>query len=88
MDDSLLEMKDQSLIMKLMYKVVEGTIARGLGCKKDSDNPEFRMMMAASTGAPLRCLQISGGLRDGLMQGLLELANGHFLKGVRKMLGA
>lgn len=87
MDNTLLEMKNQSLVMKLMYKGVEGTIARQFGGKKHCDTPEFRMMMAASAGAPLRCMQISGGLRDGVMQGLLEMANGHFLRGIRKMIG-
>ena len=87
MDNTLLEMKDQSLVMKIMYKAVEGTIARQFGGKKDYDNPEFRMMIASSAGAPLRSMQISGGMKDGLMQGLLEMANGHFLRGVRTMIG-
>ena len=34
----------------------------------------------------LRSMQINGGLRDGLMQGLLEMANGHFLRGIGRML--
>ena len=88
MDNTLLEMKDQSLVMKIMYKAVEGTIARQFGGKKDYDNPEFRMIIASSAGAPLRSMQISGGMKDGLMQGLLEMANGHFLRGVRTMIGS
>ena len=44
------------------------------------------MMMASSAGSPLRSMQISGGMKDGLMQGLLEMANGHFLKGIRRMI--
>jgi beta-glucosidase len=44
------------------------------------------MMMASSVGAPLRSMQISGGMKGGLMQGLLEMANGHFIRGIRKMI--
>lgn len=86
MDNSVEEMKDFSLIMKIMYKAVENTIAKGFGGKKDYEDPEFRMLMASSAGSPLRCMQISGGIKGGLMQGMLEMANGHYLRGLRKML--
>lgn len=86
MDNTILEMKDHSLVMKIMYKAVEATIARGFGGKADYENPEFRMMMAASVGGPLRSMQISGGIRGGLFRGLLEIANGHFFKGIGSMI--
>ena len=86
MDSSVEEMKDHSLVMKIMYKAVESTIAKGFDGKKDYDNPEFRMMMAASAQSPLRNLQISGGLRNGIMQGMLEMANGHFFRGIATMI--
>ena len=44
------------------------------------------MLIASSAGAPLRSMQISGGMKDGLMQGLLEMANGHFFRGIWKMI--
>ena len=86
MDNSVEEMKKHSLIMKIMYSAVESTVAKGFGGKKDYSNPDFRMMMNASAGAPLRCMQISGGIKGGLFQGLLEMANGHFFKGIIKMI--
>ena len=86
MDSTVVEMKDYSLIMKIMYKAVEATVAKGFGGKKDYENPEFRMLIASSAGAPLRSMQISGGMKDGLMQGLLEMANGHFFRGIWKMI--
>ncbi len=86
MDNSVMEMKDHSLIMKIMFKATEGVVAKGFGGKKDYDNPEFRMMMAASAGGPLRGMQISGGIRDGIMQGLLHMANGHYLRGIKTMI--
>ncbi len=86
MDNSVMEMKDHSLIMKIMYKATEGVIAKGFGGKKDYENPEFRMLMAASAGGPLRSMQISGGIKGGLMKGLLYMANGHYLKGIKTMI--
>lgn len=86
MDHTVMEMKDYSLIMKIMFKAVEATVAKGLGRKKDYEAPEFRMLMESSAGGPLRSMQISGGMKGGLFQGLLDMANGHFLKGICKMI--
>lgn len=86
MDNTVMEMKDYSLIMKIMFKVVEATVAKGFGGKKDYENPEFRMMMNSSAGAPLRSMMISGGIKGGILPGMLEMANGHFLRGLRRMI--
>lgn len=86
MDSTVAEMKDHSLIMKIMYKAVEAAIAKGFGGKADYENPEFRMLMESSAGGPLRSMQISGGMKGGLMQGLLDMANGHFFTGVCKIM--
>ena len=72
--------------MKIMYKAVEKTIAKGFGSKADWENPEFRMMMAPSAGRSLRSMQTSGGLRDGIMQGVQAMANGHFFRGIIRMI--
>ena len=86
MDHSVEEMKDFSLIMKIMYKAVEKTVAKGFGGKTDYENPDFRMMMASSAGSPLRSMQISGGMKGGIMSGLLEMANGHYFRGIGRMI--
>ncbi len=86
MDNSVMEMQAHSLIMKIMYKATEGVIAKGFDGKKDYENPDFRMLMAASAGGPLRSMQISGGIKGGLMKGLLHMANGHFFKGIKTMI--
>lgn len=86
MDNTVMEMKDDSLIMKIMFKAVEATIAKGFGGKKDYENPEFRMLMNSSAGSPLRSMMISGGMKGGVMPGMLEMANGHFLRGLRRMI--
>ena len=87
MDNTVEEMKDYSLVMKIMYKTTESVVAKGFGGKADYDNPDFRMMMTASAGSSLRSMQISGGMGDGLFQGLLDMANGHYLRGIVKLLG-
>ena len=86
MDNTVMEMKDHSLIMKIMFKAVEATIAKGFGGKKDYENPEFRMLMNSSAGSPLRSMMISGGMKGGVLPGMLEMANGHFLRGIGKMI--
>ena len=86
MDNTVMEMKDHSLVMKIMFKAVEATIAKGFGGKVDYENPEFRMMINSSVGGPLRGMQISGGIKGGVIPGLLEMANGHFFRGVWKMI--
>ena len=86
MENTVEEMKDHSLIMKIMFLAVEATIAKGFGGKKDYENPEFRMLMNSSAGSPLRSMQISGGMKGGVLPGMLEMANGHFFRGIRKMI--
>ena len=86
MDNTVKEMKDYSLMMKIMFKAVEATIAKGFGGKKDYENPEFRMLMNSSAGSPLRSMMISGGIKGGVLPGMLEMANGHFFRGIWKMI--
>ena len=86
MENTVEEMKDYSLIMKIMFKAVEATVAKGYGGKKDYDNPNFRMQMASSAGAPIRSMMISGGMKGGVLPGMVEMANGHFFRGIRKMI--
>ncbi len=89
MDNSVAEMRDFSIVMKIMYKAIESTIAKGFNGKKDYENPNFRMMMNASAESPLRSMQISGGkvgVNAGIFEGLLAMANGHYIKGIMKMI--
>ena len=71
MDNTVLEMKDYSLLMKIMFKSIESTIAKSFDGKKDYNDPNFKMLMNSSAGSPLRSMQISGGIKGGLMQGML-----------------
>lgn len=86
MDNTVMEMKEYSLIMRIMFKATERVIAKGCGGKIDYENPEFRMLMNASAGGPLRSMQISCGIKGGVIPGMLEIANGRFFRGIWKML--
>ncbi|MBR3227376.1 MAG: hypothetical protein IKF68_02405, partial [Erysipelotrichaceae bacterium] len=68
------------------YRAVEKRLAKSNGGKADYNDPGFRMMMNSSVGSPIRALQISGGLKGSLIRGLVDMANGHYLKGIIRMI--
>ena len=88
MEDSIMEMKDLSPIMMQMFKGTESTIAKGFGGKADYSDPAFKMMVMSGADAPLRAavLSSSGAFPANLAEGMLAMANGHPLKGVKKLL--
>ena len=89
MEMSSMEMKDRSGIMKSMFKATEKTIAKGFGGKVDYDDPTFKMMVMSGADAPLRAAVLSSGgtFPANMAEGMLALANGHLLKGIRKLTG-
>lgn len=88
MDSTCMEMKDHSFVMKIQYMVTENIIAKGFGGKKDLSDPSYKMMLTCATDCPMRSVIISGGsaMSDSLAQGLLHMANGHYIKGIIAML--
>lgn len=87
MEMSSMEMKDKSKVMNMMYKGTEKTIAQAFGGIADYSNPTFRMMMMSGADAPLRAAVISssGAFPANVAEGMLELANGHPIRGLKKM---
>ena len=83
MNDTVMDMKEYSLVMKAMYWGVKKTISK----QAKPGTPEFRMLMEASAGSPLRSMQISGGMKANLFEGLLAIANGKFFQGLKILLG-
>lgn len=86
MDNTIMEMKDYSLIMRIMYKAVEAAVAKGFGGKKDYESPEFRMLMNSSADSTLSGMKISGAMRNYILEGMLSISNGHFFKGIRMLM--
>lgn len=74
--------------MKIQYKVTEHIVAKSYGGKKDLSNPSYRMTLTCAVDCPLRASVISSGgtMSDSLANGLLHMANGHYLKGIAAML--
>ncbi len=85
MENSVMEMQEYSLVMKIMYKAVGCVIAKGIGGKVDETDPTFRMMMNSAVGASLSGMRINSGMKNYVIEGLLEMANGHYLAGLVKM---
>ena len=88
MDSTCMEMKDHSFVMKIQYMVTENIIAKGFGGKKDMSDPSYKMMITCATDCPMRSVVISSGgmMNDSLAQGMLHMANGHYIKGLAAML--
>lgn len=88
MEHTTMELKDRSLVMKMMYQGMRATIAKGCGGKADDQDPNFRMMLMSAADAPLRAAVLSSGgtMPGSLMEGLLALANGHPVQGIRTIL--
>ena len=86
MENSIMQMKEHSLVMRIMYRTTEKILAKGFGGRIDYDDPAFRMMMNSSAGSPIRTVEISAGMKEGIVQGLVDMANGHYLKGIIRMI--
>jgi beta-glucosidase len=88
MDNSCQEMMESTWVMRLFYKQIEKTVAKGFGGSVDPNDPTFKMMMVCSADAPLRAMVITSGgvLTEPLAHGLLAMANGHYLRGLCALL--
>lgn len=88
MENTTMEMKECSFVMKQMFKATESTIAKSFGGKADYNNPSFKMMVMSGADSPLRAAVLSSGgaFPAKLAEGMLEIANGHPVKGIKKMI--
>lgn len=69
-----------------IFKAVEATVAKEFGGKRDYTNPNFRMMMNSAADASLSGMKISGGMNNYVLEGMLQIANGHFFRGIVTMI--
>lgn len=88
MEHSTMELKDISAVMMQMFKGTEATIAKSFGGKADYSDPTFKMMVMSGADAPLRAAVLSscGAFPANLAEGMLAMANGHPLNGVKKLI--
>lgn len=88
MNNSCMEMKKHSLIMKIQYKVTENIISKAYDGKKDYNDISFKMMMVSSTDCPLRATVINsrGTLTENMASAFLLMANGKWIKGLLSLL--
>ncbi len=84
-ESTVMEMKDHSLIMKMVYFGMETVMAKKFG-GRDYSNPTFKMMMTTAMDCSVSGMQINGGIKGHLLEGLVEIANGRFFKGIKLML--
>jgi beta-glucosidase len=84
MDNSCLEMKDESFVMKMMYRTTKKIIEKQFGSK---DEASLKMMVTTALDCPLRASVINsaGQMKEPLARGLLDMANGHMIQGIMKM---
>lgn len=83
MTNSIEQMSKDSRLMRLVYRIIEWIVALRCGGIPDYSNPEFKMQMASSVGATLASLRVAGCVRSYIFEGLLEIVNGHLLRGLR-----
>lgn len=86
MENTIMEMKDYSWVMKVMYKVVESVVAKGFGGKPDYTNSSFKMMVSTATDCSMTGMKNNVQMDNHIFEGLLMMANGHFFKGIGEML--
>ena len=84
-ESTVMEMKEHSLVMKLVYFGMETVMAKKFG-GRDYSNPTFKMMMTTAMDCSVSGMQINGGIKGHLLEGLVEIANGRLLKGIGLML--
>ena len=85
MENTVMEMKEFSLIMKIMFKIIERLMARGFDGKVDYNNPSYKMMVAMASDCSMTGMKNNAQMDHHLLEGLVMMANGHFLQGIREM---
>lgn len=86
MENSVDDMKDHSLMMKLMVKIVEIYMSSGYGWKIDYSNSAYKMMVINALNSSMSGIKSSLCLKNYLLEGLVEIVNGHVLKGIMTMM--
>ena len=83
MENSVLEMAEYSLIMKLLYKYIVRVLVKGFGGEADYQNPSFLMFLNMTTDCSLSGLKTNNRMQNYILEGLLAMANGQFFRGIK-----
>ena len=89
LNNTCLEMKKDSIVMKIQYWITKAVIASQFKKEeRNENNASYKMMLTAATDCPIRGVIISsnGAMPESVGRGLVEMANGHFFRGLREML--
>jgi beta-glucosidase len=86
---SIREMAETSLICRFALRVAEKAVARMLGCKVDYSNVLFKMLAETAADNPVRGLPLVAPdqMPRALTEFLVDAANGHFLRGLKRLGG-
>lgn len=86
-ENTIVEMAEHSWMLRIVKYFMGKAIANMDGKKVPEDDPVYRMAMSSSADCALFGLVISstGSMPESVAYGLLEIANGHFFKGLRRM---
>lgn len=83
LEHSISDMQE-SFLMRLIYKIMERTIGKRYG-GVDYNNPTFKMIMISVIDVPMKnlCILSSGKMKRNVAEGLVYMANGKFIKGIK-----
>ncbi|MDO4182314.1 MAG: glycoside hydrolase family 3 C-terminal domain-containing protein [Coriobacteriia bacterium] len=85
-NETVLEMMQTSWVMRIVYRIVHRYTKKGFPGNVDESNPEFAMMLSASVDCSLSCMKMFCSFDTTVIDGLLDIANGHYLTGWRKVI--
>lgn len=86
MENTVLEMKEYSFLMKLVNKYIVRVVAKEYGGTVDFHNPVFLMYLNMAVDSSLSGLKINNRMKNYVLEGLLAMANGHYFKGLKYLL--
>jgi beta-glucosidase len=84
-NSNLTDIKD-TLIGKILCSVVKKSIRKMSGGASAPDPTTTLMMERSVMEMPLRSMKMATGLTNHKIDGIVELANGHFFRGIRMLL--
>lgn len=86
MDTSIGEMKDHSLIIRFLFRNIKKIMMRQAGGRSAAKSHQHKLAVSFVRESTLSGLQITGGLKGHVAQAMLDVANGHYLRGLRVLL--